>query len=148
MFWYFVLATLLVGCCVSIHYETLQFAARIVLPRLHLRPSRLLVIVGVITCMLAHVAEIWLFALALYVLDGVGLAVGYVDSGQREFLDFLNNSADSYTSLGYVDTEHLTQAHHLLSGVEALTGLVMIGWTASFTFLLMERYWRQRHGPR
>jgi hypothetical protein len=40
----------------------------------------------------------------------------------------------------------LTLGQRLISGTEALTGLVMIAWTASFTYLLMERYWRQRHG--
>ena len=32
----------------------------------------------------------------------------------------------------------------LIAGVEALTGLLMIGWSASFTYLEMERFWR--HG--
>ena len=34
-----------------------------------------------------------------------------------------------------------TEAIRLLSGVEALNGLVMVGWTASFTYLTMERFW-------
>ncbi len=29
----------------------------------------------------------------------------------------------------------------LLAGVEALTGLVLIAWTASFAFLQMQRFW-------
>jgi hypothetical protein len=143
---YLMLSTVLVVVCVMIHYEALQFAANTILPKLHLRPSRLLVIVGVLVCMLAHVVEIWFFAATLYFCFGVGLDFGYDDARQRGFFDFLASSAESYTSLGYVDIEHLTQAHRLISGAEALTGLVMIAWTASFTFLLMERYWRQRHG--
>jgi hypothetical protein len=33
----------------------------------------------------------------------------------------------------------------LISGVEALVGLQMIGWSASFTDLAMEKFWL--HGP-
>jgi hypothetical protein len=29
----------------------------------------------------------------------------------------------------------------LLAGVEALTGLLMIGWSASFTYVSMARFW-------
>jgi len=29
----------------------------------------------------------------------------------------------------------------LLSGIEALNGLVMVTWTASVTYLYMERFW-------
>ncbi len=148
MLWYLILAAGLVGITVLIHYEALQLAALTILPRLHLHPARLLVIIGVLICMLAHVVEIWVVALVLYGLTGLGLDLGYVDPARHRFLDFLNNSAESYTSLGYGDAEQLTEAHRLLSGAEALTGLVMIAWTASFTFVLMERYWRQSQGPR
>jgi hypothetical protein len=29
----------------------------------------------------------------------------------------------------------------MIAGVEALVGLLMIGWSASFTYLMMERFW-------
>jgi hypothetical protein len=29
----------------------------------------------------------------------------------------------------------------LIAGIEALTGLLMIGWSASFTYLQMSRNW-------
>jgi hypothetical protein len=29
----------------------------------------------------------------------------------------------------------------LLAGVEALNGLLLIGWTTSYTFLAMEKFW-------
>lgn len=30
----------------------------------------------------------------------------------------------------------------LLAGVEALNGLLLIGWSASYTFIAMERFWK------
>jgi hypothetical protein len=34
----------------------------------------------------------------------------------------------------------------LIAGVEALTGLLMIAWSASFTYVAMEKFW-PLHGP-
>lgn len=30
-----------------------------------------------------------------------------------------------------------------VAGTEALTGFVLIGWSASFTYLEMEKFWRR-----
>lgn len=56
------------------------------------------------------------------------------------FFDCLYFSAATYTSLGLGD---LIPTHHMrmLVGAEVLNGLVMIGWTVSFTFLTMEKFW-------
>jgi hypothetical protein len=35
--------------------------------------------------------------------------------------------------------------HHMLrvlAGVEALNGLLLIGWSASYAYIAMERFWR------
>jgi hypothetical protein len=146
--WYILLTMSLVVFSALLHYEAMQWAALKLLPRIHFLPTRSLVIVGVLVCMAAHQIEVLLFAAVLYLLAGYGLDLGYDDQQRRTFLDFVNSSIESYTSLGYGDTEHLTQVHRMVSGAEALTGLVLIAWTASFTYLLMEKYWRERHGRR
>ena len=46
----------------------------------------------------------------------------------------------NYTSLGYGDLVPVGSLR-ILCGVEALTGLVLIDWTASFTYVEMQRYW-------
>jgi hypothetical protein len=56
------------------------------------------------------------------------------------FQDCLYFSVVTYTSLGFGD--HVPVSHaRLIAGVEALNGLLLIGWSASFTYLAMERYW-------
>ena len=54
--------------------------------------------------------------------------------------DILYFSLTTYTSLGYGDIVPLGPSR-LLAGVEALVGLVLIAWTASFTYFEMRRYW-------
>ena len=65
-----------------------------------------------------------------------GFAGGFVDS----FSSFLYFSAETYTSLGLGDISPVGDIR-LLAGLESLNGLVMISWTASFTYLEMRKYW-------
>ena len=46
----------------------------------------------------------------------------------------------SYTTLGIGDIYPL-EGLRLMTGVESLAGLLMITWSASFTYLTMEKYW-------
>ena len=49
-------------------------------------------------------------------------------------------SAVSYTSLGFGDVIPVGPMRYL-AGLEALTGLTMIAWTASYSFLQMKHFW-------
>ena len=57
--------------------------------------------------------------------------------------DFLYFSAVNYTSLGYGDI-HPLGSIRAIAVTEALTGLMMIAWSASFTYLKMEQIWQTR----
>jgi hypothetical protein len=56
------------------------------------------------------------------------------------FEDSVYFSAVTYTSLGLGDY-YPTRGSRLIAGVEALNGSMMIAWSASFTYLAMEKYW-------
>lgn len=138
------LAVLLVGVCVLVHYESLRFAS-VLLPRLTIRP-RARIIVVMTLAFLAHTIEVWIYGVA-YWLIGHHLAIG--DIGGKvtgSFPEYVYFSTVSYTSLGLGDL-YPTGALRLLCGVEALLGLAMIGWTGSFTYLAMEKFWTL-HGAR
>jgi hypothetical protein len=49
----------------------------------------------------------------------------------------------TFTTVG-AGAVHLSGPIRFLNGTEALTGLVLITWSASFTFLEMTRFWRDR----
>jgi hypothetical protein len=56
-------------------------------------------------------------------------------------LDYVYLSFVTYTTVGYGD---LVASGYLryLTGVEALVGLILITWSASFLFIEMGKYWR------
>ena len=57
------------------------------------------------------------------------------------FYDYFYFSMVSYTTLGIGDYYPL-EGLRLLTGFESLVGLMMITWTASFTYLAMEKFWK------
>lgn len=142
---------LVVGC-ILIHYEILKLTADFLLPRLPRVPKRPHVVFGVSACFVAHTIEVWLFA-GVYYLLGKETDAGFADEVNRRFLDYLYFSTETYTSLGFGEIRLLTDDLRLLAGIEAMVGLVLLAWTASFNFMLMERYWldhpgRKRHRER
>jgi len=132
------LASVMVGSCVLIHYETLRIAS-VTMPKLTIRPrARILFVMA--TAFVAHSLEVWFCAAIFYVvgdLAGMGSIAGKFAGGFFEYLYF---STVSYTSLGIGDIYPIGVLQ-LLTGVESLIGLVMIAWTGSFTYLAMEKFW-------
>lgn len=135
------LCIIMVLTIVMTHYESLRLITDYLVPRLRMRPRQQMIFV-IFGVFLAHTVEIWLFAFA-YAFSAkfpvLGSFQGNLDGG---LVDFMYFSAISYTSLGLGDI-HPLGGMRLLTGVEALVGLLMIGWSASYTYLLMERLWRQ-----
>jgi hypothetical protein len=138
MLYAFGFAALLVVASTLLHYEALRLLSAW-LPHLRIRPrSRLLaVIFGVFV---GHLLEIACYALAYYYLhDHFGLG-GFGGKFADNYSTYFYFSAESYTSIGLGDIYPLGSLR-LITGVEALNGLLLIGWSASFTYLAMQRYW-------
>ncbi len=128
----------LVVTCVFIHYEMLRLISS-AMPRMPGSPRRrMLSAIGVV--FMAHIVEISLFAVAYGLMQhrwGLGGISGMTEGG---WVDFFYFSAASYTTLGMGDlfpTGHL----RFVAAIESLTGLVLIAWSASFTYLTMSNFW-------
>lgn len=129
---------LVVALVVMIHYECLYRLTKL-LPVLKLA-HRYRLVVGVFGAMMAHAMEVWIFAVAYYFMNkhpDWGSLEGYFEGS---LLDCAYFSFTVYTTLGFGDIQPLGDLRYL-TGIEALTGLVLITWTASFLYLEMQRYW-------
>ncbi|MGM0563888.1 MAG: ion channel [Pseudomonadota bacterium] len=136
------LATLLISIltmlmAVAVHYEALRFFGQRFPRAAHYhRYGIAFLLVGAIV---AHVIEIWLFAVAYWCLvkiPGTGEIVG-----ATAFLDFVYFSFINFTTIGYGDVVPKGYVR-FLAGTEGLTGFVLITWTASFLYVQMGRLWR------
>ena len=92
---------------------------------------------------LAHLIEILFFTVAYRILSPNPNYGKIIGTDTLDWQDFYYFSAVTYTATGYGD---LTPTGHLrlLATVEALTGLIMIAWTASLAYFIMSRYWTHR----
>lgn len=100
-------------------------------------------IVAVCGVLVAHSLQVWIFAGAYYLMhhaEGWGQLIGNFGGS---LLDCAYFSFTTFTTLGYGDIEALGVLR-FLTGIEALTGLVLITWSASFLFVEMQRYWPNR----
>ena len=135
------LAAFLVILSTFTHYEVLRLLSAYV-PRIRIRPrARLLaVLFGTFS---GHLLEIGFYALAFFYLRDhfdLGTFGGqFADS----FSTYLYFSAEAYTSVGLGDIYPLGPLR-LITGIEALNGLLLIGWSASFTYLAMQKFWNFR----
>ncbi len=133
------LATLLaVVSVVFLHYEGLYWLARRHQTGRHARRRR--VLVDILAIVGLHVTEIWIFGVTIWLLLMVPGAGGMVGAADHPLFDAVYLSAVTYTTVGFGDVMPVGPLR-FLSGTEALLGLVLITWSASFTYLEMERHW-------
>jgi uncharacterized membrane protein len=99
--------------------------------------------------MMLHIVEILIFAAGYFVLSqklGFGDLIQGANFGepipvtQTGYTDFIYYSAVVYSTLGFGDVVP-TGPLRILTGIEGVAGLVLITWSASFTFLEMLRHW-------
>ena len=131
---------LLIALTTLIHYEVLRLL-NAGLSALDI-PSRSKLLVVVFAAFFAHLLEMAVYGFALFGLiayAGVGSLSGPDGASLTSCLYF---SAETYTSLGFGDISPAGPIR-LLAGVEALNGLVLIGWSASYLYISMERFWKE-----
>jgi hypothetical protein len=135
-------AALIVSMCILLHYEALNGLERLsrVLSR-----HRWIVLITMFGLILSHIAQMWVFALGYYSAEhwlDLGSILGR-DGGTARWLDYVYYSAVVFTTVGFGDMIPV-DGLRMLTMSEALAGFSLISWSASFTFLQMQRVWRQR----
>ena len=122
----------------AIHYEVLRLlSSSLGVMRI---PARLKLIVVIVATFASHSLQMLLYGVAYYgaihVLE-LGNLVGGTGGSWANCLYF---SAETFTSLGLGDLLPSGPVR-LIAGAETLNGLLLIGLSASFTYLAMERFW-------
>ena len=134
-----VIALLLFVVTVLINYEGLRLISLSVeAVRSRPRPRILIVIFGVVSI---HLVEIALFALGFYAMDALPYEGGVSGPGDLDTVGYFYMSAQIFSTLGFGDYVPLGDLR-IIAAVEPIIGLLMIGWSTSFTFLAMQRLWK------
>ena len=109
-----------------------DFSARAALPALMWTAVVLLML---------HLVEVVIWALAyLLILPGDRLA---------SFEQAVYFSVVTFTTVGYGDITLIDHEWRLLSGIEGLNGILLVGWTTALLFAVFQRCWKGlAHGHR
>jgi hypothetical protein len=127
------------GLCVLLQYEALVLTWKwISRHRGHKRTKVLYAILSIITL---HVVEIWIFGSAIWALLHVPDTGTLRGPQVIDLFECIYLSAVTFSTVGFGDIAPVGPIR-FLAATEALTGFVLITWSASFTYLEMERFWR------
>lgn len=137
---YSLLGLFLITICVVIHaFGTTWWLRRIghmftsaSAAKQAVRPIRV-VISSIVVLTVLHIVQIYVWAFAFRNL---------LPSGVFETLEeALYFSFVTFTTLGYGDIT-LTNEWRILSGFEALTGVLLIGWSTAMSFAVVSKTWK------
>lgn len=124
--------------CVTLHYEGLRLLSdKLPMPEYHHRRRIILLI---ICLLLLHSMEIRVFGLSYFALQHLAGFGEFVGIARLGLFDSVYYSATVFTTLGFGDIVPVGPIR-FMTGVEAVTGLTFITWSASYTFLEMLKTW-------
>jgi hypothetical protein len=130
---------LIVILCVVLHYETLRLLTDFLPTPPHHHRRRIVILI--LCLLLLHIVEIWIFGSGYYLLlqqDGFGELSHF----NVTLFDATYFSATVYTTLGFGDIVP-TGPIRFLTGTEALSGFILITWSASYVFVEMLKTWKR-----
>lgn len=132
-----------------VNYELLRYTWQL-LPRMRGQPQ-LRILLVIVMVFLAHIIAIWIYAAAYWWIGlheqlGEFYSAGMYDEATNlDFVSALYFSSTTYSSLGIGDITPEGPIRMLVAA-EVLNGLVLIGWSVSFTYLVMVKFWDLPHG--
>lgn len=138
------ISTLMIAATSLLTYEVLGYVWGL-LPRLTIS-RRLRVLLVILPIFIIHIVNIWLYAGIYFLIENFsnfGALTGHINIASTTYESFIERlyfSASTYASLGLGDILP-TRNLRMLASAEVLNGLVLLGWTISFTYLTMEKFW-------
>jgi Ion channel len=136
MTYLFLITTLAVALAIGLHFSALLTITKLLSYFHGTHPAS--IVLALFLAVLAHLSEILIFAIAWQAMYTMELITFSVES--PTFLDIFYFSGTTYTTVGYGDIV-LTGHGRIMSVIEGVMGLVLIAWTASFTYFEMNRKW-------
>ena len=139
------ITALAIGACNAVHFFSLRTLAHVF--RDEVPPVRRPMLVVSFVIIVIHLVEVMIYGVAMWLLallERGSLASSHpIDAhGPAEYFYF---SIASYTTLGIGDIVP-TGYLRIVVGIEALQGLILIAWSASFSYLVMEKFWSRNGG--
>lgn len=117
------------------HYWMRYMHYRFARPDGNFKPHKVLraIISTAVILLMLHVVEVIVWAVAYRWLNPI--------SSLDTFEKAMYFSVVTFTTLGYGDVTLPEHEWRMLSGIEALNGILLVGWTTAFLFAVVQRSW-------
>ena len=136
-YWITVTVTALaIVACVSLHYEGLRLVSRIPVDGII---NRHRIIIMILCIMLLHIIEVWIFGITYYLLLLHSEFGSFEGMSAIGIFDTVYYSATVFSTLGFGDIVPIGPIR-FVTGTQAIAGLTLITWSASFTFIEMMNF--------
>ncbi len=139
MFVQFVLGSILVTITVFVHAIILDKLIKYIDHHSHAWRMRfvrhwkiVLITITVMGVMAANMLEIWIWAVAYYVIQAQGI---------NDFETALYFSTSAFTTVGFGDI-YLQADWRLMSSFESANGMILFGWSTAFIFDVVSKLYR------
>ena len=138
-----VLTSFITLLTILVHYEAIALVHR--WSGLPIGGARMKVVGSVFFLFAAHSLEIWMFAAGIWFAKHE-LQLGDLHGAFEEtWVDYLYISVVTYASVGYGDIRPVGFIR-TMCGFEALTGLLMMAWSAAYTVYRLQEIWVEEKG--
>lgn len=119
-----------IGTSAWVHYLSQKYLTN---RRLSGRLSMLVLVYTALIVLALHTIEITMWAITYKNLVPIGELASFEEAVYFSIVTF--------TSLGYGDIT-LSESWRLLSGIEALNGIILVGWSTAMIFAVVQHVWR------
>jgi hypothetical protein len=134
----------LIALCSFIIYEIVRFCwSRLPSSKGHPLKRMLMVVASMFA---GHIINIWIFGGVYYTLIHFDLGNLATSTGalDKDIFSCIYFSSVIYTTVGLGDVVP-QGALRMIVAIQGLCGFIMIGWTVTFTYLAMEKFWAMPH---
>lgn len=133
------LSVFMVFLSTFLFYEVLSVVLKVISKNhLKTRPLMLFLVTAIFS---AHTLAIWIYGLVYWVMVHTFHFKPLSGIDPNNFLGYIYFSAATYSSLGIGDVFPLSPAMQFLTGVQVLNGLMLIGWSVTFTYFSVQKLW-------
>lgn len=124
-----------IGTTAWVRYLSRRYFGKFPLSVAH---TMMLLVYTALVVLVMHAVEIVIWAICYQSLVPVSELASFEEAVYFSFVTF--------TTLGYGDIT-LSEGERLLSGIEALNGIILIGWTTAMIFAVVQHSWRGLSAP-
>jgi Ion channel len=121
---------------IGLHFTALLITTKMLAKFHGIHP--ITIVFSLLFIVIAHLFEILIYATALNIMHSYDMITFSINT--PDFTDMVYFSGTTYTTVGYGDIVLIGEGR-IVSVIESLMGLVLIAWTASFTYYEMNRKW-------